>query len=186
MEKTAGGDRTRDDRGKGMSANMPQEADLELRRARYADLMRFMEWRVFAHGCKERCGFRCQHCPESVGCRKPGELEVHHWWYDLNRWPWEYAERDVVVLCAECHGALHEQLEVWKEFARARWEDTPEMFGNFVYWVRRFVFPGLTADSFAGLNGRLMVGGEVKASGVAGQALSVLAKVGGARREVES
>lgn len=154
----------------------------EERRARYSDLLRYPEWRVFAHGCKEAGGFVCQLCPPERGRREASALQVHHWWYESDRWPWEYDRRDVVVLCASCHEGLHEQLEVWKRWAQAHWRESRVPFSVFQQLFRRFVFPGLTPAGFAALNGRLMLGAEVRADCVGGEVLKVLGAVN-ARKE---
>jgi hypothetical protein len=145
-----------------MMTTLPKENE-EQRAARYADLMRYPEWRVFAWKCKEARGFVCQTCAPGVGRRGEKGLEVHHWWYEQDRWPWDYAPEDVAVLCEPCHEALHAQLAAWKATTKARWQRSEQELKRFVADFRRFVFPGLTPESFAALNMTLALG--VKGSG---------------------
>lgn len=163
----------------GEKVNVTPEQSSETRRARYADLLKYPEWRVFAHERKRAVGFACQMCAQ--GRREEGELEVHHWWYDQARWPWQYEARDVVVVCAGCHAALHAQLEAWKAVARGQWSGSEFEFGRFVTLFRKHVFPGLTKESFAALNGRLVLGVEVPSGGVSAVALRVLGRADGRR-----
>jgi len=161
-----------------MSAPLPNE-NAEQRSAKYADLMRYPEWRVFAWRCKEARGFVCQTCAPEVGRRLPKDLEVHHWWYDLDRCPWEYEAQDVAVLCASCHGALHAQLDAWKAMTKMRWERSEAERGRFVADFRRFVFPGLTPEGFGRLNVGLGFGMSSEAGPLAALAVQTLCKAEG-------
>lgn len=41
---------------------------------------------------------------------------VHHWFYDSDREPWQYLFTDVLLLCQPCHYALHRELDRFKVF----------------------------------------------------------------------
>lgn len=82
---------------------------------------------------KKRC------CPYCECCKRADvRLQTHHLFYDPSLKLWEHEQKDLVVLCESCHGALHEQL---KHF-------------------RRTVFGKLNGRSFQVLNGALNVGLE--------------------------
>jgi hypothetical protein len=167
-----------------MNAPLPNE-NSEQRSARYADLMRYPEWRVFAWQCKDQRGCVCESCGPEKGRRPASELEVHHWWYDLERWPWEYAVQDVAVLCAACHAEYHAQLKAWESVLRARWVRSERERKQFMADFRRFVFPGLTTEGMRRLNMSMGLGmgtGEAQGGPLAAEVLGVL--MGGASNSV--
>lgn len=102
-------------------------------RARFARDETTFEWGAFAREAKRAANYAC------AMCRQSGEhvrLVVHHPFYVVGRRKWEYALKDVQVLCQPCHDRMHERLN---EF-------------------RQHVFAGLTPESMRVLNGALTVG----------------------------
>lgn len=91
------------------------------------------EWLEFRQRVKTAKGGRCE------VCRRQHGLQVHHNFYDSERWAWEYAMDEVRLLCGVCHEAFEEALR------------------NF----RQFVAPRLTPSQFKVLNGALAVGLKV-------------------------
>lgn len=51
--------------------------------------------------------FTCQSCFDSSST-----LHVHHTRYIKGRDPWEYEDRELWVLCEDCHSSLHEAREM--------------------------------------------------------------------------
>lgn len=111
-------------------------SDIETLQVKHQRERTTMEWRAFSDRCKEAADFACQICRQ----RKEGvRLVVHHPFYVSGRRLWEYELHEVQVLCGGehgCHSRMHERLEQFK----------------------RYVFPRLTPDAFAHLNGALSVG----------------------------
>lgn len=100
------------------------------RGAVYRELLGRDEWKKFSKGIREQRNF-CEACK-----RGNVELNVHHFFYDASRLPWEYNSDEVTVLCRSCHEQIHECLQQF----------------------RTFVFRKLTPRSFQILNGALAVG----------------------------
>lgn len=63
-------------------------------------------WRDFRRGFISRKGNICEKCGRVL---KIG-LQVHHKCYREECKPWEYADSDLMCLCADCHHALHKEL----------------------------------------------------------------------------
>lgn len=107
--------------------------DQILSRSGYAKKLDTAEWRNFSERIRKESGNFCQCCK-----RANLSTQVHHIFYDSERQPWEYQRDEVVLLCAGCHKAIHEQL---KQF-------------------RKFVFGKMTPQAFQVLNGALAVAFE--------------------------
>lgn len=101
-----------------------------LRSTGYDSKLSSPEWQAFARRVRRERGNACEMC-------KRGHVvtQVHHWFYERNREPWEYRTDEVVVLCHGCHKEIHEHL---KQF-------------------RKFVFIHLNPQVFKILNGALAV-----------------------------
>jgi len=104
-----------------------------LRGSKYGEKLNTDEWRSFSSGIRRRQGNFCNSCK-----RADIVLNVHHIFYESDREPWEYDDDEVIVLCAQCHHQIHEQL---KKF-------------------RKFVFGKMTPQAFQVLNGALAVAFE--------------------------
>lgn len=96
----------------------------------YRELLGRDEWKKFARGIREQRNF-CEMCK-----RGKVELNVHHFFYDAARLPWEYRSDEVTVLCRPCHEEIH----------------------NCLQQFRKFVFRKLNPRSFQVLNGALAAG----------------------------
>lgn len=48
----------------------------------------------------------------STWCQKPIYLHVHHHYYILGKYPWQYNEQALVTLCNSCHTELHENIRI--------------------------------------------------------------------------
>lgn len=57
----------------------------------------------------QRDEFTCQVCYDSEST-----LHVHHKHYHKGRMPWEYADEELVTLCATCHEGMDDQSEAIK------------------------------------------------------------------------
>ena len=102
--------------------NLPSEG--------YSRLLESPQWAKYTREIRQSHSNACQ-C-----CRMVNRVtQVHHFFYDKSRLPWEYKAHEVVLLCDSCHNELHEQLKVF----------------------RRFVFGQLTPRSMQVLNGALAV-----------------------------
>lgn len=99
----------------------------------YREKLQTKEWKSFSRSMKEQKGNSCEIC-------KRGDMttEVHHWFYDFDREPWQYMPDEVAVLCSECHREMHTQLRAF----------------------RKHVFSKMNAQQFRVLNGALKVGFE--------------------------
>lgn len=88
------------------------------------------EWRKFSSRIKST-----RNCCEC--CNRTGiTLNVHHLFYNNDRKLWDYKDDEVIVVCRDCHKALHTEMVKF----------------------RTHVFRYLTPRSFAILNGALAVG----------------------------
>lgn len=75
-----------------------QERVKELRAMPYREYLRTPEWKRRAEQAKRAAGFRCQTCASA------GRLHVHHRTYARRGEEWN---KDLTVLCAECHELFH-------------------------------------------------------------------------------
>lgn len=97
----------------------------------YANLLKTNDWKNFSIRVRDRVGNFCQMCK-----RSDVVLNVHHWFCDATRQPWEYKDNEVIVVCEGCHGQIHVELQ------------------NF----RKYVFSKFTPTTLKVLNGALAVG----------------------------
>lgn len=79
--------------------------------SKYGEKLNSEQWREFSKDTKERRGNYCQSCK-----RGNVELHVHHIFYDSTREPWQYQDKELAVLCKQCHFELHEQLQKFRKF----------------------------------------------------------------------
>lgn len=76
------------------------------------------------------------HAGVCASCRASNKVtQVHHWKYYPGRKPWEYELGEVVLVCADCHRLFHKHLQDF----------------------RQYIFPRVTPQAFAVLNGALAV-----------------------------
>lgn len=109
---------------------MKQASSLFKSTSTYASKLNDERWLSFARQIRRMHNNSCQ-C-----CKRGGlVLQVHHFFYDAKREPWEYRPDEVTVLCEGCHHRLHEQLQKF----------------------RRYVFSKLSPQAFQILNGALAV-----------------------------
>lgn len=83
------------------------------------------------------------------------QVQVHHNFYD-DRMAWEYEERELRCLCADCHEAFHRQLIIFK----------------------RDVLPFMDVRSLAVINGALSVGLKFHKPLVLAHAIAAIASSG--------
>jgi hypothetical protein len=74
----------------------------DLKSTRYADYLQTPHWQKTRESALERADFRCQLCSAGQVI-----LDVHHNTYEHLG---EELPRDLIVLCRECHGKLHDKL----------------------------------------------------------------------------
>lgn len=96
----------------------------------YSQKLKSDQWIEFARRMKENANYSCQVCR-----RGKVILQVHHWFYEYGREPWEYDQEEVIVLCEGCHKEYHALLNDF----------------------RRYVFSKMTPQAFRVLNGALAV-----------------------------
>lgn len=82
-----------------------------LRASGYAAKLGTKEWRAFGEQVRRERGNFCQMCK-----RGNIETQVHHWFYDPKREPWDYTAQEVVVLCAGCHKEIHAHLQNFRKY----------------------------------------------------------------------
>jgi 5-methylcytosine-specific restriction endonuclease McrA len=70
----------------------------ELKTMRYAEYLASPEWNLQRRTALRRAGGRCE------ACNRTGKLNVHHRTYERRG---DEAADDLIVLCADCHGAVH-------------------------------------------------------------------------------
>lgn len=78
----------------------------------YFDLLQTSEWQNRRREIMDRDRCLCAQCllgtmPHSVDIFYT-RLHVHHKYYVLNKWPWEYPDEAFVTLCRAHHYSLHE------------------------------------------------------------------------------
>lgn len=144
------------------------------KRARYAKLLTTAEWRVFAWRAKERAGFQCAFC-STRGER--ASLEVHHWWYDWARMPWDVEPGQVVVACAECHAEMERQWSALRATVEGRWVPGRVGSGQFLKLVQRHLCAGFTPSSLGQFNARLALGDAEAVGPLAAQVIRNLQKI---------
>lgn len=78
-------------------------ADIEIanQNARYKDYLSSPEWQERRKIKLAEAGYRCQLC------NSPKRLQVHHRTYERRG---NEAMRDLIVLCADCHGRFHDKI----------------------------------------------------------------------------
>ena len=82
----------------------------------YSDLLRSPMWQKKRLEVMQAKGFACEICGNTEQM-----LHVHHKEYFKGNEPWEYDNKQLVVLCKHCHENLHETLDLYKwvgSFAR--------------------------------------------------------------------
>lgn len=96
----------------------------DIRRRYYEDRLRDPRWTNFANALKAERGNTCQICGENED--EDGKaIEVHHLGYRDGVEPWEYEDREVLVICHECHQNIHHHAdELWNAVLKIRnqWE----------------------------------------------------------------
>lgn len=73
----------------------------------YWKLLQDPRWQKMRLEVLDREKFTCQECGAT-----DKTLHVHHTFYAKGRKPWEYEPSDLRCLCADCHKATGEELEV--------------------------------------------------------------------------
>ena len=97
----------------------------------YAQKLQDPRWLAFAAGIRRDRGNVCRVCKQTGKV-----IQVHHVFYYPDREPWEYEGEEIVLLCRECHKAIHVELQKF----------------------RKYVFGRLTPRALQVLNGALAVG----------------------------
>lgn len=100
-------------------------------KGRYTKQLGDQRWASKARAFKGGRSNTCEKCH-----RGDKATHVHHVWYDHSLAPWDHPDDALMLLCRDCHRALHAGL---KEF-------------------RGHVFRGLTPQALRVLNGALAVG----------------------------
>lgn len=101
-----------------VSYSNPYKEDGTVQRSwAYADLLQTQEWEDFRQYIFSVRGTTCE------WCRNPNArpLQVHHKYYLKYRGkrylPWQYSSNDVMVVCKQCHQAIHRKYTI-KTYAR--------------------------------------------------------------------
>lgn len=78
----------------------------------YKDLLRTDQWQEKRKKILKRDEYHCLNCGSTYG------LEVHHRQYHMFkqtrnfRKPWQYADNNLITLCARCHQVGHRNFNV--------------------------------------------------------------------------
>jgi hypothetical protein len=75
---------------------------LKERQAEYAEMLKKPQWQKRRLQMLEAAGWKCVEC----GAEEQ-QLHVHHKRYIAGAKPWEYEDKDLVVLCERCHEKAH-------------------------------------------------------------------------------
>lgn len=68
----------------------------------YSEKLKDPLWQKKRLETLERANWKCELCREGRQT-----LHVHHLDYKPNREPWEYGNKELMVLCEECHESIH-------------------------------------------------------------------------------
>jgi phage terminase large subunit GpA-like protein len=68
------------------------------RKTSYSELLTDPRWQKKRLEILNRDDFTCQMCGD-----KETTLHVHHNWYEKEKKPWEYKNKDLITLCKHCH-----------------------------------------------------------------------------------
>jgi hypothetical protein len=68
----------------------------------YSEKLKDPRWQQRRLQIIERDKYTCQQC-----LQQDSTLHVHHKFYKENREPWEYEDKDLITLCADCHQLTH-------------------------------------------------------------------------------
>lgn len=74
----------------------------------YSEKLRDPRWREFRQEFIRHCRRSYEEPPCCESCGAEGNFHVHHKKYIEGREPWEYNYDDLRLLCAECHGVIHD------------------------------------------------------------------------------
>jgi len=96
----------------------------------YSDQLKHPNWQRRRLEILQRDDFTCQVC-----MNKDETLHVHHKQYVKGRAAWEYAEHELVTLCASCHEAMHEQNDRMKALFALLPVDGPFSIGDAIGMV---------------------------------------------------
>lgn len=75
----------------------------------YSEKLHGLEWREFRDRHKDRS---CAFCKTDDRTK----LQLHHWFYESGKEPWEYDREDMVTLCNSCHYELHMCMNHFRRF----------------------------------------------------------------------
>jgi len=64
----------------------------------YQEKLKDPRWQKKRLEIMERDEFRCQYCGDDEST-----LNVHHYYYEKNKEPWDYNNDDLTTLCEDCH-----------------------------------------------------------------------------------
>ena len=67
----------------------------------YDDQLHMKEWYEFRELVLKQKGYRCEMCGDYK------HLQIHHKKYVSGHYAWEYPLTNMIVLCGDCHKALH-------------------------------------------------------------------------------
>ncbi|WP_034261028.1 hypothetical protein [Altibacter lentus] len=110
----------------------------------YNDLLACQEWKNKRQEIFHRDEFKCSNCNRKktfkmwsggkvmyfelntteskeneslIRSNQPIRLEVHHKYYILNNFPWEYDDIALITVCRECHQEIHDnhKIPVWNQ-----------------------------------------------------------------------
>ncbi|QNJ98139.1 hypothetical protein [Constantimarinum furrinae] len=110
----------------------------------YNDLLCCQEWKEKRQEIFKRDEFKCSNCKRKrtfkmwsggkamyfelnkiepqeneslIRSKEPINLEVHHNYYILNNFPWEYDDIALICVCRECHQEIHDnnKIPVWDQ-----------------------------------------------------------------------
>lgn len=99
----------------------------------YAEKYRRPEWQKKRLQMLERANWKCESCSD-----EKVQLHVHHKQYIPSRNPWEYKDDQLVVLCENCHLAIHHARDDLLEIIASLDLDGPNSRGYAEYLLAGF------------------------------------------------
>ncbi len=95
----------------GMHRILRQECDQDhirdhIKEMDYNDFLQTPYWKAIAYECRRKAGWKCSLCSAK------GTLHVHHRTYEIHGSEIDHIEKDLIVLCKQCHETFHSERQL--------------------------------------------------------------------------
>lgn len=119
--------------------------ELPPQNASYSDVLKDHRWTTKRNRIVRRADARCENCG-----RPSKRLEVHHCYYRLGRYAWQYPDAALLALCRDCHKSRATIELAWRGFMpRLKVREIGDLrkaLDKCLYWFdRRRLFAFLTS-----------------------------------------